>query len=223
MVHLSVCRPHDVDELIQLLSEVFTERDPPAVAVGLTRHEFSTLVELYRDRAGGEGLTIVARATDTGEMVGALLGEDSAAPFPHGVERLSPKFDPIFDILGQLDAEYRANRTIVPGEALHIFLLGVKRSFAGRKVAQDMVRMCVENGRGRGYKLAITEATNNISRHIFRKAGFEDRVSRAYCDHRFAGQSVFAAITEHAGPVLLDRVLSSSAIDPASRASASRA
>jgi len=207
MVRLSVCRPPDVDELIELLSEVFTERDPPAVAVGLTRDEFSALVELYRDRAGVEGLTIVARCQETGEMVGALLGEDSAAPFPYGVERLSPKFDPIFDILGQLDAEYRAKHTIIPGEALHIFLLGVKRSFAGRKVAQELVRQCVENARGRGYRLAITEATNNISRHIFRKAGFEDRVARSYRDHRFAGQSVFASITEHPGPVLLDRGL----------------
>lgn len=207
MVKLSVCRPPDVDELIELLSEVFTERDPPAVAVGLTRNEFKTLVELYRDRAGDEGLTIVARSTDTGEMVGALLGEDSAAPFPYGVERLSPKFDPIFDILGQLDAEYRANRTIVPGEALHVFLLGVKQSFAGRKVAQDLVKVCLENGRGCGYRLAITEATNNVSRHIFHKAGFEDRVSRSYRDHRFAGQSVFRSITEHPGPVLLDRGL----------------
>jgi ribosomal protein S18 acetylase RimI-like enzyme len=215
MVSLSVCRPSDVDELIHLLSEVFTERDPPAMAVGLTVPEFESLVDLYRDRAGQEGLTIVARSTATGEMIGALLGEDSAAPFPHGVERLSPKFDPIFDILGQLDAEYRASRTIVPGEALHMFLLGVKRTFAGQKVAQEMVRMCLENGRGCGYRLAITEATNNISRHIFRKAGFEDRVHRPYCDHRFCGQAVFASITEHEGPTLLDRPLVTAATAPA--------
>jgi GNAT superfamily N-acetyltransferase len=207
MVNLSVCQPSEVDELIQLLSEVFTERDPPAVAVGLTRDEFEALVDLYRDRAGREGLTIVARSSESGEMVGALLAEDSAAPFPYGVERLSPKFDPIFEILGQLDTEYRGGRTIAPGEALHVFLLGVRRAFAGQKVAQELVRVCLDNGRSRGYRLAVTEATNNISRHIFRKAGFVDRVHRSYRDHRFNGRAIFESITEHSGPVLLDRPL----------------
>jgi ribosomal protein S18 acetylase RimI-like enzyme len=204
-----------VDELIGLLSEAFTERDPPAVAVGLTPGEFEALVDLYRDRAASEGLTIVARSSETGEMIGALLAEDSAAPFPEGVERLSHKFDPIFDILGQLDTDYRAGRVVEPGEALHVFLLGVKRGFAGQKVAQGLVRMCLENGASRGYRLAVTEATNNISQHIFRKAGFVPRAQRSYRDHWFNGRAMFAAITEHAGPVLLDRPLATTT-DPAS-------
>lgn len=207
MVNLRVCGPSDLDDVIDLLSEVFTERDPPAVAVGLTRGEFETLVDLYRDRITNGGLTIVARARDTGELAGVLLAEDSAAPFPAGVERLSHKFDPIFDILAQLDADYRARRTIHPGEGLHVFLLGVRRAFTGQKVAQALVKACLENGASHGYRLAITEATNNISQHIFRKAGFVPRAQRSYRDHRFAGQCVFASITEHAGPVLLDRPL----------------
>jgi GNAT superfamily N-acetyltransferase len=207
MVRFAVCGPGDVDELVALLGEVFTERDPPAVAVGLTACEFEALVELYRARAGTEGLTIVARSEASGEMVGALLAEDSAALFPEGAERLSSKFDPIFDILTELEAEYRRGKIVLPGDALHLFLLGVRRTFAGQKVAQGLVRACIETGVRRGYRVAVTEATNATSHHVFRKMGFVERVRRSYVDHRFKGMPFFESIAEHQGPVLLERRL----------------
>jgi len=207
MVRYSVCGPGDVDELVTLLAKVFTADDPPAVAVGLTVEEFEELVELYRARAAGGGLTIVARSTTTGEMMGVLLAEDSASPFPEGVERLSPKFAPIFDILGELDAEYRRGRLLLPGEALHLFLLGVARPFARQGIAQGLVERCTLAGSRRGFRRAVTEATNPVSQHIFRKLGFVDRVKRAYADHRFEGAPVFASISGHGGPVLLEKTL----------------
>jgi ribosomal protein S18 acetylase RimI-like enzyme len=207
MVRVSVCGPDDVDELVQMLAEVFTERDPPAVAVGLTAAEFEQLVSLYRERAAGGGLTVIARSAATGEMIGALLAEDAASQFPEGVERLSPKFDPIFDILTELETEYRRGRIVLPGDALHLFLLGVRRAFARQQIAQRLVAACIEGGARRGYRVAVTEATNNISRHVFRKLGFVDRAHRSYASYRFGGSAVFASIAEHQGPVLLDRDL----------------
>jgi ribosomal protein S18 acetylase RimI-like enzyme len=207
MVRFDVCSPDDVDELVRLLAQVFTERDPPAIAVGLSQSEFEALVELYRLRAGHDGLSIVARSGETGEMVGALLAEDSATPFPDGVDRLSPKFDPIFDILGELDVEYRCGRVALPGDSMHVFLLGVSLAFARQQVAQALVAKCLDVGGRRGYRMAVTEATNNVSRHIFRKLGFVERVRRSYRNHVFDGEAVFASIVDHDGPVLLDKVL----------------
>jgi len=197
----------DAAEMARLLGEVFSRRDPPAAAVGLTPSEFETFVRLFCLKAAVEGLTIVARRAATRELVGALLTEDSASAPPDGMDRLSPKFEPIFDILGQLDTEYRADRTWRPGESIHLFLLGVAESVAGRGVAQRLVSMCLENGTRRGYQLAVTEATNTTSQHIFRKQGFVERVRRSYRDHRFDGRAVFASITEHGGPMLMDKRL----------------
>jgi ribosomal protein S18 acetylase RimI-like enzyme len=205
MVRFDICCPADVGELVALLSDVFAADDPPAVAAGLTPAEFSALVELYRDRASTQGMTIVARSERTGEMVGALLAEDAAAPFPDGVDRLTRKFDPIFDILSQLDAEYRIGRSAPPGDALHLFLLGVARPFARQGVAQNLVAECLALGKRYGYRRAVTEATNVVSQHIFRKLGFTDRVRRSYADYRFHGQPVFADIADHFGPILYDR------------------
>jgi len=140
-------------------------------------------------------------------MIGALLTEDSASEPPQGMDRLSAKFNPIFDILGQLDAAYRGGQAVSAGESLHLFLLGVARRFAGQGVAQQLVAECLANGVRRGYRLAVTEATNRTSQHIFRKQGFVDRVRRSYRDHRFDGQAVFAPIAEHGGPILMDKLL----------------
>jgi len=202
-----VCTSQDMAEMTRLLGEVFSRHDPPAVAVGITPPEFESFVRLFCPRAAVEGLTIVARHAGTGELVGALLTEDSASAPPDGMDRLSPKFEPIFDILGQLDTEYRADGTSRPGESLHLFLLGVSESVAGRGVGQHLVSRCLEHGARKGYRLAVTEATNRTSQHIFRKQGFVERVRRSYGDHRFDGRAVFASIAEHGGPILMDKRL----------------
>jgi ribosomal protein S18 acetylase RimI-like enzyme len=165
--------PSDADDMVRLLGEVFAHRDPPAVALDLTPAEFEAFVRLFCPRAAAEGLTVVARA-ETGEMVGALLAEDSASASPQGLDTLSAKFDPIFDLLGQLDAEYRRDRTVRPGEWLHLFLLGVAPRFSGQGIAQGLVAACLANGAARQYRVAVTEATNRTSQHIFRKQGFEN-------------------------------------------------
>jgi len=188
-----------------LLGEVFSRRDPPAVAVGLTASEFEDFVRLLCPTLEAEGLTIVARHAGTKDVVGVLLTQDSSSASPDGVGRLSPKFDPIFDILGQLDAEYRAGRAVPPGECLHLFLLGVSDRVAGRGVGQQLVAACLELGAKKGYGLAVTEATNKVSQHIFRKQGFEERVRRSYRSHRFGGRAVFASIADQGGPALMER------------------
>jgi ribosomal protein S18 acetylase RimI-like enzyme len=206
-VQYSVYAASDADEMARLLGKVFSQRDPPAVATGLTSSEFEAFVRLFSANAEAEGLTIVARSAGTGEMIGALLTEDSASALPDGMDRLSAKFNPIFDILGQLDTEYRVGRTTPPGESLHLFLLGVAEPFAGHGVAHQLVSACLENGARRDYRIAVTEATNKTSQHIFRKHGFIERVHRSYRDHRFDGQAVFASIVEQGGPILMDKQL----------------
>jgi ribosomal protein S18 acetylase RimI-like enzyme len=206
VINFSVFTASETDEMARLLGEVFARRDPPAVAVDLTPPEFESFVRLFCPKAATEGLTIVARS-ETGEMIGALLAEDSALPPPDGMDHVSAKFDPIFDILGQLDADYRGGQTVRPGESLHLFLLGVAPGFAGQGVAQELVATCLAHGAGRKYRVAVTEATNTTSQHVFRKQGFVERARRSYRDHRFHGRAFFASIAEQGGPILMEKQL----------------
>lgn len=207
LITYSLYTAGDAGEMSRLLGEVFAERDPPAVAVGLTAAEFEAFVHLYGPKAEAEGLTVVARVAATGDMVGALLAEDSGSEPPAGLERLSPKFNPIFDILGQLDAEYSGGRVRQQGEALHLFLLGVAQTHSGTGIAQQLVAECVSHGIRRGYRLAVTEATNKTSQHVFRKQGFIERVRRSYRDHQFEGRTLFTSIADQEGPMLMEKHL----------------
>ncbi len=199
--------PSEAEAMATLLGETFSRYDPPAVAVGLTASEFEVFVRLLCPKVADEGLTIVARLARTGDLVGALLTEDSASALPDGMDRLSAKFDPIFDILSQLDTEYRGGKAVRSGDSLHLFLLGVSNRVAGRGVAQQLVTACLEHGTRRGYRVAVTEATNKVSQHIFRKQGFVERARRSYEGHRFDGRKVFGPIAEHGGPILMDKSL----------------
>ena len=204
-VQYTVCRPGDTEEIGYLLSESFTRHDPPAVAVDLTAEDFEAFVRLWSPAAGTEGLTIVARDVATHEVAGALLTEDAASPPPQGLSTISEKFDPILDLLGQIDAEYRTDKSIEPGQLLHLFLLGVAEQLARRKIGQHLVAVCLANGADRGYAAAVTEATNPVSQHIFRQLGFQTRAMRSYRDYRRGGVPAFASIAEHGGPMTMDR------------------
>jgi ribosomal protein S18 acetylase RimI-like enzyme len=197
----------DSSEMVRLLGETFAKRDPPAVAVGLTAGEFERFVGLLCGNAETQGLTIIARSAETGEMAGVLLAEDSSSALPAGIESLSDKFDPIFDILGQLESAYRSSPVITAGESAHLFLLGVSERWGGRGIGSQLVAQCNANATRKGYRLAVTEATNLTSQHIFRKAGFVERVRGSYQEHRFNGRAFFGAIAEHGGPILMDRLL----------------
>jgi ribosomal protein S18 acetylase RimI-like enzyme len=93
------------------------------------------------------------------------------------------------------------------GESAHLFLLGVAERFGGKGIGCHLVAQCNANAAQKGYRLAVTEATNRTSQHIFRKLGFVERVGRSYQEHRFNGRAFFTSIAEHGGPMLMDKRL----------------
>lgn len=202
-IRFAVCEQRDVPEMGRLLAETFARHDPPAVAVGLTSDEFEAFVNVVSQSAGTDRLTIIARDIASGAMAGALLTEDAASPSAEGIDRLSTKFDPIFDLLGQLDEKVRDERPVISGASLHLFLLGIAQPFEGRGIAQQLVTACLANGAAMGYQTAVTEATNRVSQHIFAKLGFVARAQSSYAEYRRDGIQVFASIAEQGGPMTM--------------------
>ncbi len=206
-IKYGIYAPSDAEEMTQLLADVFTRHDPLAWAVGLKPSEFESFVRTLLPQVAEEGLTIVARLTGTGEMVGALLTNDPARETAVGMETLSEKFGPIADILGELVKVHRQGTGLLPGQMLHLYLLGVSDRVAGIGVGQQLVAASIENGARNGYRVAVAEATNPTSQHIFRKQGFAERGQIPYSDHVFNGRKVFERIAEYGGPVLMEKLL----------------
>ena len=198
----------DAEEMENLLGEMFARHEPPTLVRGITPGEFAAFVRLLCPKVESERLTIVARSAETGEMLGVLLAEDASAAQLEEMDRLGEKFAPIFDILAELDAEYRHGREVRPGECVHLFLLGVAARASGKGIARQLAIEALANAGMRGYRVAITEATGRASQHVFRKLAFVERARRSYADYRYRGEAVFASIAEQGGPILMERQVS---------------
>ena len=212
MVSCERFRSADTAAVVGLIARVFSESEPPAVAMRLTRGDFERFVGALCPKAAADGLTVVARAGETNEIVGVLLTDDFAEPPEFDVNDLNEKMLPILAMLDGLDEEYRKRRVIRPGQYLHLFMLAVDPKCAGRGVAQQLVAACLANGREKGYTMAITEATGVVSQHVFRKLGFADRFRTSYQDYRYHGRPVFASIRGHDATILMDRDVTQNAL-----------
>lgn len=197
----------EVEEMVGLLAEAFSRYDAPAVAVGLSAADVERLVSRFGQKALSENLTVLARETSSGELVGGLLVEDFGTPPPEGLELSVPTFAPIGALLDSLDSQYRAARRIVAGTHLHLFMLGVADRASGRGIAQKLIATCLTNGKARGYGHAITEATGSVSQHVFRKLGFRDILFASYKDFLFNGEAVFSSIVGPEATILMERDL----------------
>ena len=78
-IEYSLFSARDLDETARLLGQVFADRDPPAVAAGISVDEFEAFVRLFLPKAIEDELTILARFSDTGKLAGVMLNEDCSA------------------------------------------------------------------------------------------------------------------------------------------------
>jgi len=208
LVRYDVAKPSDSDEIICLLARVFSESEPPAVAMDLSFHDFEQFLQFLVPAIIPDGLTVVSRKLDAGALAGVLFTEDFATPPALDLSRISPKFLPILSMLNSLDEQFRKGRTISPGKYLHLFMLAVDVSCAGQGIGQGLIQACIDNGSRKRYRTALTEATGKVSQHIFHKNGFVDRFRVSYGNFTYENRAVFAAIREHEEAILMDRSLS---------------
>jgi ribosomal protein S18 acetylase RimI-like enzyme len=197
----------EVDAMASLLAGCFSRFEPMAVALGLPYDEIQGLVKAFGPKALSEQLTIVAREVSTGRPVGALLTDDFGTPAPDGLEAAAPTFAPVGALLDGLDESYRATHSIQPGTHLHLFMVGVAEDMSSRGIARHLVTACLANGKGRGYRTAVTEATGAASQRVFRKCGFEELLVASYQQFAFNEQRVFSGIVEPEGAALMVRDL----------------
>ncbi len=200
---LAGLRRDDADDVARLFGDVYARREPLTVAVGESAGRVADWMRDVLMKAAGEGLTRVARRAGTGELVGALIAEDGASPYPADGD----DDDPIHALLTGLARDYRAGRTVPPGEWLHLSLLVVADAAAGQGVATRLIAACISDAARRGWRHAYTEATHPGSQRAFARLGFETRLRRDYATWDFRGRRPFARVAGHGGVLLMDRPL----------------
>ena len=124
---------------------------------------------MFCPKAEAEGLTIIARSGETAEMMGPCLPKISlSSAFRDGLLEWEVQSDVRYPCpVGYCVPEWPVGegRRV----AASLSLPGVAERFAGQGIAQRLVAECVANGAHEGYRVAVTEATNRTSQHVFRK------------------------------------------------------
>lgn len=206
-VEYGVLQSAEIESMVHLIASAFSSAEPPAVAMGLTVLDLAKFLRILVPQALTGELTTVARLRASGEVVGAMLCDDFAAPLAVDLNAVHRGFRPIFGVLGQLDRQYSSGKPAQEGEYVHLLMLAVDARFVGRGIAQGLVRSTLENARAKGYRWAVTEATGVVSQHLFRKLGFQERLRISYQDYKYEGDAVFSSITAHGGVALMDTAI----------------
>ncbi|NEP90028.1 MAG: hypothetical protein F6K18_26175 [Okeania sp. SIO2C2] len=97
-------------------------------------------------------------------------------------------------------------KKVVNSKIFHVFFLGAREQYRGRKISNKLVENNLKMAAQGGFSTAIVEATGNISQYICRKYGFEDRVSLNYQTYEYKGVKVFEEIKEHESCILMEKV-----------------
>jgi ribosomal protein S18 acetylase RimI-like enzyme len=208
-IRYATCSADEAEDVASLIGRAFAERDPLALAVGLSPDEIAVFVRSVIRSSLVRDLTLVAREVDSGSLAGVVLGEDAAGPPPDPDVPLSPRFGPLAALFDELAAGQPTWHPESSGRVVHIAMLAVDTVFSGRGIGQQLVETCLLNAAGRGFDQAITEATGTASQHIFRKLGFETVAEQVYADFRLDGATPFATIAEQGGIRAMTRPIAS--------------
>jgi ribosomal protein S18 acetylase RimI-like enzyme len=201
----------DLDRVADVIGRAFANCDPMAIAQQLSVNELADYVKLIGEWAEKQQLTVVAKHKLTDEVVGVVLAGDFALDFPltpENSKHLSIKFEPIVEVLESLEAQYKHNKQIKAGEYLYIHMLAVSPEHQRKKIAQNSIQVCLNNGIEKGFTSALVEAANSVSQHIFGKLGFIPRHQIDYQQFTYQDKKVFASIKAHTGTILMDKLLS---------------
>jgi ribosomal protein S18 acetylase RimI-like enzyme len=206
-VKYALLEAKDLTQVADMVAGGFTDgSEPTALALRLAPEDLKPFVEVLLPKFLREGLSIVARDAQTGEIAGAQLNDEMEFDLPVELARFEWTA-PVFALSNELYRQYFQGGLPQPNEAVHIFIIGVSRLYRGKSIAHQLVGLSLERARARGYRRAVVEATGLISQHLLRKAGFTTRVEIPYATFEYDGKRPFENTGDHPSIMLMDKDL----------------
>lgn len=197
-----------LNQATKLVATCFCTMEPMTVCQNISVDSFSQFLELLADKVVQQQLSIAAIDKTSQQLVGAVIADDFASATDEELVGVSDQFLPIFALLEQLDQLYQNNKSIYPGDYLHIFMLAVDQAQNNKKIGYQLIKACLANALNKGYKVAFAEATGLVSQHLFlNKFQFKHCFQINYKDFNFNGQPVFKHIKNHQATILVEKFL----------------
>jgi len=200
-------REKDIEQTMNCLLDVFPNAEPMSKALGVTPSDFYPFAEMICQKAATEGLSHIAKDSVTSKVVGFIISEHLSNESEEEIHKDIPqKFEVFSQVLKELHQQYEMEKKLVNSKMFHIFFLGAREEYRGRKIANKLVENNLNMATQAGFSKGIVEASGKISQHICRKYGFEDRVSLDYQTYEYKGIKVFEGIKEHQSCILMEKL-----------------
>jgi ribosomal protein S18 acetylase RimI-like enzyme len=199
-----ILQNQDLKQTVSLITEAFRGGEPLNRANDIPEKIWAESCRHVCQTVAKDQLSIVAKDSLQNRVVGAAICGDWTTPKPD-TRALHPRFAVTSALLDELGKQYRQTIRLSPKHYLSIIFLAVDLNLAGHGVGTGLITRALENARSGGFKIAVCEATNRRSQHVFRdKCGFTDRFSIFYSDWEYDGRRVFDSIQGQSA-ILMDR------------------
>nr|WKN39372.1 hypothetical protein K4G66_11790 [Tunicatimonas sp. TK19036] len=206
-ITLDVLGPEHIDSATRCIAATFSKGEPMSETLGITPTEFEYFARLFIEKTATEQMSVVA-VNEEGDVIGATISEDYTTDPPAGLENISEKFNPIFQLLGSLGERYANTHEVAPGSHYHIFMCGVYHQYAHRKLAQKLNRFAEDLAREKQYRALICEATGRVSQFVVAsQLGFDYVDEIVYHDFLYEEQPVFADIDSVKSCIVYHKIL----------------
>ncbi|MEK6888605.1 MAG: GNAT family N-acetyltransferase [Nanoarchaeota archaeon] len=158
----------DLTSAVKCVVETFLYDEPMTKNLGITAKEFEYFAKIICEKMIEEKLSYICK-DGSNRVVGFCLNEDLITNPPSGIENVTTKMEPIFNILEKLDKLYLKCRAKERNIFFHMFMLGVLRESRGQGIAQKLVANSIKLAKSKSFSKIVTEATNINSQTLFTK------------------------------------------------------
>lgn len=206
-IEYCVVKESDTSGVIDLLGRSFCQSSPIEVALNIKPDEYIKMISKDIKRLIVQNLSVAAFWKGRATPVGVLISSDIATGRPEESQPLLDAYRPVAAYMEKVEQEYAKDKTFIKGEKYYLFMVGVDSSFQGKGIARRLLEKALILARERGFKQAVTVATNNAARFIAQKSGFKEVFTMPYADFMYEGKYPFISIEKQLGATVMEKDL----------------
>ena len=195
-IRIEVLSKKHIIEAANCLAEGFL-REPMTLALDIEFVEILEFTQHAVSKTVNEGLSLVAVDVDSDSVIGVSINKDLLDELVNEDDVFLMKLSPIFNLLEQLDEEYRANHEVKRNEIFHGLMIVADQKSKFGNIAFQLLEKSYELAKENDFSKMMVEATGPISQNVAaKKLGFTEFASVNYSDFEFEGDRIFSEIID---------------------------
>jgi len=185
----------DLSITIDCVVKVFLYDEPMTKNLDITESEFKNFVTIICNKCVKEKLSYICKNSHN-KIIGFCLNEDLIDDGDISLDKITPKMNPILNLLGSLDSSYLKNKRKTKNTFFHLFMVGSLSEYRNQGIVKRLIKNSLVLAKKNKYKTALSEATNLKSQNLLEKFNFKFVKKVKYSDFKFKGVYFFKNIGE---------------------------